>query len=85
MGLSKMPVSKLQLGKQGLTDNFIQTLKGHFQKHDNVRIRVLKSAGHDKAKVNEYSEEILKKLGPKFTAKNIGFVIMVKKWRKARN
>ncbi len=77
-----MPISNLQLGKQGLTDNFIQTLKGHFQKHDNVKVRVLASAGHEKAKVKEYSEEILKKLGEHYTARVIGFTIFVKKWRK---
>jgi hypothetical protein len=99
-----MSISNLQLGKQGLTDNFIQTLKGHFEKHNNVKIKVLKSAGHDKGKVKEISEEILKKLnsrprtaknevnllpttkslGTHYTARVIGFVIMIKKWRKAR-
>lgn len=77
-----MPISNLQLGKQGLTDNFIQTLQGHFQKHDNVKVRVLASAGHEKGKVKEYSEEILKKLGEHYTARVIGFTIFVKKWRK---
>jgi len=79
-----MSISKLQLGKQGLTDNFIQTLKSHFEKHENVKISVLKNAGHEKVKVREYSEEILKKLGEYYTAKTIGFTINVKKWRKAR-
>ena len=79
-----MSMSIVQLGKQGLTDNFIQTLKGHFQKHDNVKVRVLKSAGHDKQKVKELSEEILGKLGEKYTTKIVGFTIFVKKWRKAR-
>ena len=79
-----MSISKLQLGKQGLTDNFIQTLKGHFERHNDVKISVLKSAGHEKQTVKEYSEEILKKLGEHYTARIIGFTIIVKKWRKAR-
>ncbi len=79
-----MSISNLQLGKQGLTNNFIQTLKGHFERHNNVKISVLKSAGHEKGKVKEYSEEILKKLGEHYTARVIGFTIIVKKWRKAR-
>ena len=79
-----MTLSKIQLGKQGITDNFISTLKEHFKKHDNVKIHVLKSAGHDKAKIRVMSEEILDKLGEKYTAKVIGFVIGLKKWRKAR-
>ncbi len=79
-----MSISKLQLGKQGLTENFIQTLKSHFERHNNVKISVLKSAGHEKGKVKEYSEEILKKLGEHYTARVIGFTIVVKKWRKIR-
>ena len=77
-----MSISNLQLGKQGLTNNFLSTLEGHFERHNNVKIHVLKSAGHDKVKVGKISEEILEKLGPKYTAKVIGFTIVVKKWRK---
>lgn len=74
----------MQLGKQGISDNFISTLKNNFKKHDNVRVSILKSAGHDKDKVKEYSEEIVNKLGTNYTARIIGFKIILKKWRKAR-
>jgi len=73
-----------QLGKQGLTDNFIDTLKNHFKKHDVVRISVLKSAGHDKKKVKEHSDKLLDDLGVNYTSKIIGFTIILKKWRKAK-
>ena len=76
-------IGHLQLGKQGITDNFIETLKSHFKKNKNVRVSVLKSAGHNKAKVKEYSEEILEKLGNNYTSKVVGFTIFFKKWRKA--
>ena len=76
-------IGHIQLGKQGITDNFIETLKNHFKKCKNVKVSVLKSAGHEKAKVKEYSEEILDKLGKNFTAKIVGFTIFLKKWRKA--
>ncbi len=72
-----------QLGKNGVTDNFISTLKSHFQKHENVRISVLKSAGHEKEKVKKYSDEILENLGKNYTSRVIGFKIVLKKWRKA--
>jgi len=80
-----MVLVEMQIGKNGLTDNFIQTLKCNFQTHDNVRISVLKSAGHEKEKIKEYSEKILENLGKNYTAKLIGFKIIVKKWRKARS
>ncbi|MDP2628466.1 MAG: YhbY family RNA-binding protein [Nanoarchaeota archaeon] len=78
------PIGKIQLGKQGLTENFIGSLRNIFKTHENVKISVLKSAGHDKKKVKEYSEKILEKLGKKYTARNIGFTISIKKWRKER-
>ncbi len=79
-----MRLSEIQLGKQGITANFIETLKNNFKKHDYIKISVLKSAGHDKEKVKKFSDEILEKLGEKYTSKIIGFTIVFKKWRKAR-
>ncbi len=79
-----MKLAEIQLGKQGITDNFIGTLKNNFKKHNYVKISVLKSAGRDKEKVKKFSEEILEKLGKKYTSKIIGFTITLKKWRKAR-
>lgn len=76
------PISRIQLGKQGITENFISTLKSHFAKHSNVRVHVLKSARQNKEQVKNYSEEILDKLGKNYTARVIGFTIVVKKWRK---
>jgi len=75
---------KVQLGKNGVTENFIISLQSLFKKNGNVRISVLKNAGHKKEKVNEYKEKILNGLGNHYTAKTIGFTIVVKKWRKAR-
>ncbi len=75
-------LSKTQLGKQGLTDNFIQTLKSHFEKHKDVKVSVLKSA--ERTEIKEYKKKILEKLGPNYTARTIGFTINVKKWRKPR-
>ena len=76
--------AEIQLGKNGITESFIESLKHIFENHENVRLSVLKSAGHDKEKVKNYSEEILEKLGNNYTAKIIGFKIILKKWRKAK-
>jgi RNA-binding protein YhbY len=77
-----MAYAEMQLGKNGITDNFIQTLKYNFQNHENVRISVLKSAGHKKENVKKYADDILEKLGKNYTARIIGFKIILKKWRK---
>ena len=77
------PLCKIQLGKSGLTKGFIEKLKNDFKNHNNVKISVLKSAGHDKEKVKQYTEQILDSLGKNYTAKTIGFTINLKKWRRA--
>ena len=73
----------IQIGKQGVTENFLETLKTYFTKYGNVKVSVLKSAGHDKKQVKEYNQQILQALGPKFTSRTLGFTIMLKKWRRA--
>jgi len=79
-----MKSAEMQLGKNGITENFVETLNSHFQKHGNVRVSVLKSAGHEKEKVKKYSEELLDKLGKNYTVKIIGFTIVLKKWRREK-
>ena len=75
-------IGHIQLGKNNVTDNFIETLKKHFKNHENIKISVLKSVRKNKLQVKEFSEEILEKLGKNYTARVVGFTIFVKKWRK---
>jgi len=35
-------MGKIQIGKQGVTDNFISTLGNHFINHRNMKVSVLK-------------------------------------------
>lgn len=75
--------ANIQLGKNGISENFMETLKSHFKNHENVKISVLKSARENREKMKTYSEDILNKLGRHYTYRIIGFTIIVKKWRKA--
>lgn len=77
-----MTQGQVQLGKNGITENFMITLMNHFSKNQNVRIIVLKGAGRERGKVKEYSKEILERLGKRYTAKVVGFTIFLKRWRK---
>ena len=77
-----MSQGQVQLGKSGVTENFIGTIKNHFNKHDNVKIHVLKSAGHNKEDIKKYADEIVAHLGKLYTAKTLGFSIFIKKWRR---
>ena len=73
---------RIQLGKAGVTENFLTTLNSHFKKHRDVKISVLSSAGRENLK--KYEQQILKFLGPNFTTRTLGFTIAIKKWRKPR-
>ncbi len=78
----KSPKTTIQIGKNGLTSGIIQTIKNAFKTRKNVKIQLLKSAGHTKQKTQEIADEIIQKLGKKYTYKILGFSIFLKKWRK---
>ena len=85
--VSKMP--QAQIGKSGVTENFISTLKTYFNSYKIVRISVLKSAkesgSEGRQQIKEYKEKILSGLGNHFAARIIGFVIVVRKVRKGKS
>ncbi len=76
------PVKKIQLGKKGITPEFIDQIKTIFQKQKILRINVLKSACRDKEQKIEFAEEIVKNLGSNYKYKIIGYVIVILKFRK---
>ena len=75
---------EVQLGKKGLTPEFLQGLKKRFEKTSvkNIKIKVLANARENRDDVKKYSEEIVKYLGNKFNSRIIGFSIFIKKFRK---
>ncbi len=75
-------IGQIQLGKNRITGNFIDSLRKQFTTHKNIKISVLRSLTRDKKEIKKISEEILDKLGKNYTARIIGFTIVVKKWRK---
>jgi len=77
-----MTQGNVQIGKNGLTDNFILTLKNHFTRHKNIKVSVLKSVERSKEKMNLFREEILGKLGDNYTGRVVGFSIFLKEWRR---
>ena len=76
------------LGKNGLTDNFIDSLEKTFKKQDLIRIAVLKSATRDKEEIQKIARtlcsELKKRQKKDFTSKQIGFTIFIRKWRKLK-
>lgn len=81
-------IPKAQVGKSGITPNFLKTLKTYFVNHKNVKVSVLKSGleGKDKRQeMKNYEKKILNSLGKCYTTRTIGHTIVVKKWRKPQN
>ena len=75
-------LKQMQIGKNGINDNFIQSLKHQFNNSNNVKISVLSSFTRDKKEIEKTTQEILDKLGKNYTARIIGFTIAIRKWRK---
>ena len=70
---------KFQIGKNGVTDNFILTLQNAFKNHKYARISVLKSAASEREKITEIAEQIIKRLDGRFNFRVIGFTIVLMK------
>ena len=77
---------EMQLGKNGLTQSFLEEIKKRFEKPElkNIKISVLKSARESRDDVKKYADKLKNFLGNKFTYRIIGFSIFLKKWRKSR-
>lgn len=75
---------QVNIGKNGLTEGIFQLLENVFKDRENIKVSVLKSGGHEREKIKQMAEEIINKLGKKFTYKIVGFTIFVKKWKKAK-
>ncbi len=69
----------IQLGKNGITENFIESLKNQFKSSRIVKISVLKSATRDREQIKKFRNEILEKFGKKLKAKIIGFTIILRR------
>ncbi len=78
---------EIQLGKKGITPEFIKDIENRLEKHRNItlKVSVLKSIRPEgKADVKKYADELVEKLGEKYTVKTLGFSIFLRKWRNAR-
>jgi RNA-binding protein YhbY len=72
----------IQIGKNGVNQGLIGNLKLAFTTHTAVKVSVLKSTQRDRLKIKEMADNLVSQLGKHYTAKIIGFTIILKKWRK---
>jgi len=78
--------TEIQLGKKGMTPEFLDSLKKRFDKKGvkNIKVHVLQNARESREDVKKYSKEILNFLGNKFSSRIIGFGIFLKKHKKVQ-
>ena len=69
----------MHLGKQGVTDNFIQTLNNALTTHASIRIPALKSSGRDRESITKMADEIVQKVTAECNYRILGFTIILKK------
>jgi len=70
---------KFQIGKQGITEGVIVSLKNAFKTHKSVRISVLQNQAPSKDKVRGIAEELCLKLEGNYVFTLIGFTIILRK------
>jgi len=85
MGFVNMKhIKKLQIGKNGLTEAFIDQVKSIFERETLVKVAILKSACRDKKDAEKIGDELVGALGNKYAYKLVGYVLTVVKYRKAQ-
>jgi RNA-binding protein YhbY len=77
-------LKKLQMGKNGLSDAFLEQVKTVLETEKVLKISILKSACRDKAEAKEIAEKLIGELGSKYNYRLVGYVITIVKFRKAQ-
>jgi RNA-binding protein YhbY len=75
-------IKKLQIGKNGLTPEFIEQVKSIFENEKLIKISILKSACRDKYEADKIAKKLIDRLGTKYDYKLVGYVMTIIKYRK---
>ena len=76
------PIKRLQMGKNGLTPEFIEQVKFIFKNETLIKVTILKSACRDKKDAEKMGRDLVEVLGKKYDYKLVGYVLTVVKYRK---
>ena len=75
-------IIQIQVGKNGLTEGIIEQIKKAFKDEEIIKVSILKSACRDKKEAKEIADKIIEALGKNFTARLIGYVVTINKFRR---
>ncbi len=73
---------QLQIGKNGLTDAFVEQVRRLSQDKERMKITILKSACRDKAEAKVMCDDLVEKLGKNYTYRLIGYVCTLLRFRR---
>jgi len=76
------PVKRFQMGKNGLSDEFVEQIRSAFKGEEVVKISILRSACRDKKDAKKIADDLVDMLGKKFIYKMVGYVLTVRRFRK---
>ena len=79
----RFEIVQLQIGKNGLTDSFIEQVRKISENEERMKIAILKSACRDKADAKKMCDELVEKLGKNYTYRLIGYVCTLLRFRRA--
>ena len=74
-------IVQLQIGKNGLTDGFIENVKKLFENETIIKVSILKSACRDKKEAQLMADKLLEILGKYYAARLVGYVITINKFK----
>ena len=75
-------IKRIQLGKKGLTEEFINQARDLFKNEEIIKISILKSACRNKDDAEKLADNLMESLGKNFDYKLVGYVLTVRKFRK---
>jgi len=75
-------IKRLQLGKAGLTDAFVEQVRSVFEKEKVLKISILRSCCRNKGEADEIGRRLVGLLGSKYGYKLVGYVLTVVKYRR---
>lgn len=78
----RFDVVQLQIGKNGLTEGFIEQVERISATEERIKITILKSACRDKIEAKKMCEDLVERLGKNYTYRLIGYVCTLFRFRK---
>ncbi|MBU3924141.1 MAG: YhbY family RNA-binding protein [Nanoarchaeota archaeon] len=76
------PIKKLQIGKSGLSEAFVEQVKSIFEGEKVLKVSILKSACRDKKDAEKIGEDLVARLGERYGFKLVGYVLTLIKYRR---